>query len=204
MNNERCNFRLLNYDVDKWAHLNCSLWSDGVYETVNGALMNVDVALQQGMNVACTYCNKNGATLKCFKLRCSSVYHLSCAVKHECVFFKNKVSQKANSKEMHKYIVFLKLIDSALVKTLFCSIHVPKGEKDSELTTLAVYRRVYIDRDENRQIASIVQHAELTHLMRIGSLIFLNVGQLLPHQLQEFHTANYIYPIGYKVVSFFF
>ena len=69
------------------------------------------------------------------------------------------------------------------------------------MTTLAVYRRVYVDRDENRQIASIVQHAELTHLMRIGSLIFLNVGQLLPHQLQEFHTANYIYPVGYKVVS---
>lgn len=76
----------------------------------------------------------------------------------------------------------------------------PKGDEDSQLTTLAVYRRVYVDRDENRQIASIVQNAELTHLMRIGSLIFLNVGQLLPHQLQEFHTANYIYPVGYKVV----
>lgn len=82
----------------------------------------------------------------------------------------------------------------------FCNIHVPKGDEDSQLTTLAVYRRVYVDRDENRQIASIVQNAELTHLMRIGSLIFLNVGQLLPHQLQEFHTANYIYPVGYKVV----
>lgn len=83
--------RLLNYDVDKWAHLNCSLWSDGVYETVNGALVNVDTALQTGMNVVCAYCNKNGATLKCFKLRCSSVYHLSCAIKDECVFYKNKV-----------------------------------------------------------------------------------------------------------------
>lgn len=68
------------------------------------------------------------------------------------------------------------------------------------MTTLTVYRRVYVDRDENRQIASIVQNAELTHLMRIGSLIFLNVGQLLPHQLQGFHSANYIYPVGYKVV----
>lgn len=63
-----------------------------------------------------------------------------------------------------------------------------------------MYRRVYIDRDENKQIASIVQHAELTHSMRIGTLIFVNVGQILPHQLQEFHTANFIYPVGYKVV----
>lgn len=38
--------RLLNFDVDKWVHLNCALWSDGVYETVNGALMNVEQALQ--------------------------------------------------------------------------------------------------------------------------------------------------------------
>lgn len=91
-----CVRRLLNYDVDKWAHLNCSLWSDGVYETVNGALVNVDTALQTGVNVVCTYCSKNGATLKCFKLRCSSVYHLSCAVKDGCVFYKNKVRMFLN------------------------------------------------------------------------------------------------------------
>lgn len=42
--------RLLNYDVDKWVHLNCALWSNvaepGVYETVSGALMNVEKALE--------------------------------------------------------------------------------------------------------------------------------------------------------------
>lgn len=81
----------MNYDVDKWAHLNCSLWSDGVYETKNGALVNVDVALKQGIDVTCTYCKRNGATLKCFKLRCSKVYHLSCAMKSGCCFLENKV-----------------------------------------------------------------------------------------------------------------
>ena len=34
--------RLLNYDVNKWVHLNCALWSEDVYETVSGALVNVD------------------------------------------------------------------------------------------------------------------------------------------------------------------
>lgn len=169
--------RLLNYDVDKWVHLNCALWSDGVYETVNGALMNLEPTLQTSLSSQCTMCNQLGATIKCFKARCGSIYHLSCAMKENCVFYKNK--------------------------TTMCNIHAPKAEKDNELTTLSVQRRVYIERDESRQVASIMHHSDLTNLMRVGSLILLNVGQLLPHQLQAFHTANYIYPIGFKIIRFF-
>ena len=169
--------RLLNYDVDKWVHLNCALWSDGVYETVNGALMNLEPTLQTSLTSQCTLCNQFGATIKCFKARCGSIYHLNCAMKDSCVFYKNK--------------------------TTMCNIHAPKSEKDNELTTLSVQRRVYIERDENRQVASIMHHSDLTNLMRVGSLILLNVGQLLPHQLQAFHTQNCIYPIGYKVIRFF-
>lgn len=169
--------RLLNYDVDKWVHLNCALWSDGVYETVNGALMNLEPILQTSLSSQCTMCNHLGATIKCFKARCGSIYHLSCAMKDNCVFYKNK--------------------------TTMCNIHAPKSEKDNELTTLSVQRRVYVERDENRQVASIMHHSDLTNLMRVGSLILLNVGQLLPHQLQAFHTPNYIYPIGFKIIRFF-
>lgn len=61
-------------------------------------------------------------------------------------------------------------------------------------------RRVYIQRDENRQVAVVMHHGDQHHLLRVGSLIFLNVGQLLPHQLQAFHTRHYIYPVGYKIV----
>lgn len=84
-------YRLLNFDVNKWVHLNCALWSDEVYETENGSLVNVEVALQSGLSVLCSYCNTAGATLKCYKMRCSLVYHLPCAVKDQCVFYKNKV-----------------------------------------------------------------------------------------------------------------
>ncbi|EAA05242.4 AGAP011192-PA [Anopheles gambiae str. PEST] len=169
--------RLLNYDVDKWVHLNCALWSDGVYETVNGALMNLENALQQSLTSVCAFCSTLGATVKCFKTRCANVYHLSCAMKDSCVFYKNK--------------------------TTMCQTHAPKTEKDSELTTLSVQRRVYVDRDESRQVASVMHHSESNNLLRVGSLIFLNVGQLLPHQLQSFHTPNYIYPIGYKIIRFY-
>lgn len=86
--------RLLNFDVDKWVHLNCALWSEDVYETVNGALMNLDLAIQAGLNTNCTLCEKPGATVKCFKIRCNSHYHLGCAVKDNCIFYKNKVKNQ--------------------------------------------------------------------------------------------------------------
>lgn len=92
--------RLLNCDVDRWVHLNCALWSEGVYETVSGALMNVETALAAGSNTTCAVCRRLGATVRCFKVRCGSVYHLGCAVKDNCVFYKNK--------------------------TAFCSSHAPK------------------------------------------------------------------------------
>jgi len=169
--------RLLNYEVDKWVHLNCALWSEEVYETVSGALVNCETALKNGANNHCTACEKSGASIKCFKTRCTNIYHLGCAVKEKATFYKNK--------------------------TVYCRDHQLKGEKDNELTTLAVYRRVYIERDENRQIASVMATGMETHHLRVGSLTFLSVGQLLPHQLRNFHTEDYIYPVGYKIQRYY-
>jgi len=171
--------RLLNYEVDKWAHLNCALWSEEVYETVSGALVNTETALKNGVNSYCVICEKNYATIKCFKMRCTNIFHLNCAVKEKSMFYKNK--------------------------SMFCKDHVPKGEKDNELTTLAVYRRVYIERDENRQLANVMSTGMETNVLRLGSLTFLNVGQLLPHQLvnSAFHNEEFIYPIGYKIQRYY-
>ena len=82
--------RLLNMDVDKWVHLNCALWSSEVYETLNGDLMNVDVAHGRCKTLECQACKKIGATLGCFKVNCSKVYHLGCAQKSGCMFFQDK------------------------------------------------------------------------------------------------------------------
>nr|XP_045609496.1 histone-lysine N-methyltransferase 2C-like isoform X5 [Procambarus clarkii] len=169
--------RLLNYDVDKWVHLNCALWAEDVYETMNGALMNVETAMKKVSPFICEHCDQLGASVKCFKVRCSKVYHLNCAVKEGCTFYKNK--------------------------TVYCQEHINKGEKDNELSTLSVFRRVFIDRDENRQVASVMHHADMSYLLRIGSLILLNIGQLFPHQLQAFHTPYCIYPVGYQVIRFY-
>ncbi|KAG8188064.1 hypothetical protein JTE90_014303 [Oedothorax gibbosus] len=167
--------RLLNVDVNKWVHLNCALWSAEVYETVNGALMNVETAFKRSRHLDCCYCKKQGASVRCFKTRCPNVYHFPCARKEQCCFFKDK--------------------------TVLCPQHSHKGNEENKLDSVAVFRRVYINREEHKQVASMIQDEKF--VLRVGSLIFLNIGQLLPTQIQAFHNTNCIYPVGYKVIRMY-
>ncbi|KAM7121251.1 histone-lysine N-methyltransferase 2C isoform 5-T5 [Molossus nigricans] len=164
--------RLLNLDLDLWVHLNCALWSTEVYETQAGALINVELALRRGLHMKCVFCHKTGATSGCHRLRCTSIYHFTCAMKAQCMFFKDK--------------------------TMLCPMHKPKGIHEQELSYFAVFRRVYVQRDEVRQIASIVQRGERDHTFRVGSLIFHTIGQLLPQQMQAFHSPKALFPVGYE------
>ncbi|XP_036885420.1 histone-lysine N-methyltransferase 2C isoform X13 [Sturnira hondurensis] len=164
--------RLLNLDLDLWVHLNCALWSTEVYETQAGALINVELALRRGLHMKCVFCHKMGATSGCHRLRCTNVYHFTCAMKAQCMFFKDK--------------------------TMLCPMHKPKGVHEQELNYFAVFRRVYVQRDEVRQIASIVQRGERDHTFRVGSLIFHAIGQLLPQQMQAFHSPKALFPVGYE------
>lgn len=169
--------RLLNIDVDLWVHLNCALWSTEVYETQGGALINVEVALRRGLRTRCAYCQKTGATNSCNRLRCPNVYHFACAIRARCMFFKDK--------------------------TMLCTQHKLKGPSEEELSTFAVFRRVYIERDEVKQIASILQRGDRIHLFRVGGLIFHAVGQLLPSQMAAFHSPTAIYPVGYEATRIY-
>lgn len=169
--------RLLNIDVDLWVHLNCALWSTEVYETQGGALMNVEVALRRGLRTLCAFCQKTGATNSCNRLRCPNVYHFACAIRARCMFFKDK--------------------------TMLCTQHKLKGPSDDELSAFAVLRRVYIERDEVKQIASILQRGDRIHLFRVGGLIFHAVGQLLPSQMSNFHSPTAIFPVGYEATRIY-
>lgn len=173
--------RLLNLDLDLWVHLNCALWSTEVYETQAGALINVAMALRRGHSVRCSYCQQTGATSGCHRLRCTNAYHFTCAIKAQCTFFKDK--------------------------TMLCQMHKPRmgngtaifpGLMDHELRCFTVYRRVYVQRDEARQIASVMQRADREHTFRVGSLVFHAVGQLLPQQMEAFHSSTSIFPVGYE------
>ncbi|EDW78347.2 uncharacterized protein Dwil_GK16377 [Drosophila willistoni] len=199
--------RLLNFDVDKWVHLNCALWSNGVYETVSGALMNFQIALQAGLNQSCSACHLLGATIKCFKSRCNAIYHLPCAIKEDCMFYKNK------SVHCSAHAAAASSIGGSSGGSGSNSVSGSSGSgsamatgggaADNELSSFIVHRRVFVDRDENRQVATVMHYSELSNLLRVGNMTFLNVGQLLPHQLEAFHTPHHIYPIGYKVSRYY-
>uniref|UniRef100_A0A8B9H3P2 [histone H3]-lysine(4) N-methyltransferase n=1 Tax=Astyanax mexicanus TaxID=7994 RepID=A0A8B9H3P2_ASTMX len=82
---------------------------------------------------------------------------------------------------------------------MLCHLHRPRGNSNSfGLRCFAVFRRVYVQRDEARQIASIVQRGEREHTFRVGSLVFHAVGQLLPQQMEDFHSSAAIFPVGYE------
>ncbi|KAM8974889.1 histone-lysine N-methyltransferase 2D [Pelodytes ibericus] len=169
--------RLLNLDLDLWVHLNCALWSTEVYETQGGALINVEVALHRGLLTKCTLCQKTGATNSCNRLRCPNVYHFACAIRAKCMFFKDK--------------------------TMLCPVHKLKGPCEQELSCFTVFRRVYIERDEVSQIASIIQRGDRIHMFRVGGLVFHAIGQLLPHQIQDFHSVTALYPVGYEATRIY-
>ncbi|XP_041804215.1 histone-lysine N-methyltransferase 2C isoform X2 [Chelmon rostratus] len=168
--------RLLNLDLDVWVHLNCALWSTEVYETQAGALINVELALRRGQTVRCAYCQQTGATSGCHRLRCTNVYHFTCALQAQCTFFKDK--------------------------TMLCHAHRPRGTAgqalEHELRCFAVFRRVYVQRDEVRQIATAVRQPELGYTFRVGSLVSHAVGQLTPLQMAAFHSSTAIFPVGYE------
>lgn len=77
------------------------------------------------------------------------------------------------------------------------SIIVTSDPYDSELRCFTVFRRVFVQRDEARQIAALVQRSERQHTFRVGSLLFRSVGRLLPQQMNMFHNNSAIFPIGY-------
>ncbi|KAK5919577.1 hypothetical protein CgunFtcFv8_023454 [Champsocephalus gunnari] len=168
--------RLLNLDLDVWVHLNCALWSTEVYETQAGALINVELAMRRGQTVRCAYCQQIGATSGCNRLRCTNVYHFTCALQAHCTFFKDK--------------------------TMLCHAHRPRGTAgqalDHELRCFAVFRRVYVQRDEVRQIATAVRQPELGYTFRVGSLVLHAIGQLTPLQMAAFHSNTAIFPVGYE------
>lgn len=79
----------------------------------------------------------------------------------------------------------------------------PSDPYDSELRCFAVFRRVYVQRDEARQIAALVQRGERQHTFRVGGLLFRAVGRLLPSQIQTFHNQTSIFPVGYHANRFY-
>lgn len=106
------------------------------------------------------------------------------------------------------------------LQTILCPNHTPKIP-DNVLTCLSVFRRVYVSREEEKQIArycsvaafyrclgfivilllssrSFVHQEDKSCVIRVGSLIVYNIGQLLPNQIHSghFNSREFIYPVS--------
>ena len=75
--------RLLYCGNDLWAHVNCALWSNEVFEEVDGALQHVLDALARSANSRCTHCGAKGATVNCATRGCSLSFHFPCAIQDQ-------------------------------------------------------------------------------------------------------------------------
>ncbi|XP_068593242.1 histone-lysine N-methyltransferase 2C-like isoform X2 [Cebidichthys violaceus] len=192
--------RLLNLDLDLWVHLNCALWSSEVYETQAGALINVELALRRSLSLRCAHCHRTGATSGCNRLRCTNTYHFTCALQAHCTFFKDKTMLCQLHKPRSGPVGADRSSSDSPSSTPggpSCDLSAVCDPYDCELRCFAVFRRVFVQRDEARQIAAVVQRGERRHTFRVGSLLFAAIGRLLPQQMKAFHNKAAIFPIGY-------
>ena len=47
------------------------------------------------------------------------------------------------------------------------------------------------------------ENTDKPRTLRVGSLVIKSIGQLLPYQLQTFHTRDAVYPVGFKSVRMY-
>uniref|UniRef100_H3D7P3 Lysine methyltransferase 2C n=1 Tax=Tetraodon nigroviridis TaxID=99883 RepID=H3D7P3_TETNG len=61
------------------AHLQCAAWSEGVCCGEGQSLLYVDKAIDWGSTQVCAYCQRLGASLRCWEANCRRSYHFPCA-----------------------------------------------------------------------------------------------------------------------------
>uniref|UniRef100_A0A3Q0SJ61 Uncharacterized protein n=1 Tax=Amphilophus citrinellus TaxID=61819 RepID=A0A3Q0SJ61_AMPCI len=66
-------------DSGCWVHYWCAVWSEGVKQTEDEELENVDKAVISGTQRICAYCKRLGATIQCHAEGCSRFYHFPCS-----------------------------------------------------------------------------------------------------------------------------
>ncbi|XP_012280456.1 histone-lysine N-methyltransferase trithorax isoform X2 [Orussus abietinus] len=144
--------RLLYCGQNEWVHANCALWSNEVFEEIDGSLQNVHSAISRGRLIRCTECGKKGASVGCCSRNCNSTFHYPCARAIGLAFNDDK--------------------------TVFCSLHLancaertPQSETDFGLK-----RPVYVELDRKKK--KYVEPNKVKAM--IGSLTIDCLGTVVP------------------------
>ncbi|XP_076635366.1 histone lysine N-methyltransferase trithorax [Colletes latitarsis] len=144
--------RLLYCGQNEWIHSNCALWSNEVFEEIDGSLQNVHSAISRGRLIRCSECGKKGASIGCCAKNCSSTFHYPCARNVGLTFNDDK--------------------------TVFCSLHLNNCshktlQNESEFS---LRRPVYVELDRKKK-----KYAEPSKVkVMIGSLMIDCLGTVVP------------------------
>lgn len=164
--------RLLYCGNDTWAHVNCALWSNEVFEEVDGALQNVYDAMARAGSSRCKLCDAKGASVSCCIRGCTVAFHFPCALLPEAQ---------------------ATLLDS---KRLMCHQHA-QSQTSKNLTmhssNFEVSRCVYVDLGAERKRIKAQAYRDLRIV--IGSLTIVAIGQL---RSDVSNGPSTLKPIGYQ------
>ncbi|XP_014489478.1 PREDICTED: uncharacterized protein LOC106752351 [Dinoponera quadriceps] len=144
--------RLLYCGQNEWVHANCALWSNEVFEEIDGSLQNVHSAISRGRLIRCTECGKKGASVGCCAKNCSNTFHYPCA---------RNVGLDFNDD-----------------KTVFCAAHANHcGHKPLQSENeFSLKRSVYVELDRKKK-----KQAEPNKVkVMIGSLTIDCLGTVVP------------------------
>ncbi|XP_063980460.1 histone-lysine N-methyltransferase trithorax [Diachasmimorpha longicaudata] len=144
--------RLLYCGQNEWVHSNCALWSNEVFEEIDGSLQNVHSAISRGKQIRCSECGKKGASVGCCAKNCSTTYHFPCA---------RNVGLGFNDD-----------------KTIFCASHLSNCTPKSSHTDddFELKRLVYVELDRKKK--KFVDPHQVK--VMIGSLIIDCLGVIVP------------------------
>jgi len=160
--------RLLYCGQNEWVHANCALWSNEVFEEIDGSLQNVHSAISRGRLIRCSECGKKGASIGCCAKNCSNTFHFPCARNVGLAFNDDK--------------------------TVFCvshsNNHIYRTSLQNE-NEFSLKRPVYVELDRKKKKFAEPNKVKLM----IGSLMVDCLGTIIP---EFSDTVEKIIPCDYK------
>ncbi|XP_014612848.1 PREDICTED: histone-lysine N-methyltransferase trithorax [Polistes canadensis] len=144
--------RLLYCGQNEWVHANCALWSNEVFEEIDGSLQNVHSAISRGRLLRCSECGKKGASIGCCAKNCNNTFHYPCARNIGLAFNDDK--------------------------TVFCFLHLNNSTHKPlhNEADFSLKRPVYVELDRKKK-----KYVEPNKVkVMIGSLIIDCLGTIVP------------------------
>jgi len=159
--------RLLNSDLNKWVHANCALWTQGVFENIEGGLLRFQTSFQKTIHFECDFCQKKNASILCSKFKtCKKKYHLNCAIEVKCVFLRDKTILCRNCLESGANFLLQDVLKDFQTERRLYIVDSQTNEKENTKRAKS---------QANSQEKSVPFYPGAFH--RFGSLIVLNLNK---------------------------